>query len=264
MIIPFTKAHGAKNDFVMTWASDLPRCDLRQVAIAICDRHTGVGADGWYIVRPPDEEADASARLFNSDGSEPEMSGNGTRCVAALLIASGHAQGDVTIYTGAGLKHLKTISREENRFDFEMDMGTPRATELETTIDLAVGPLEATLVDAGNPQCVVFVDDFHDGWQSIGAALERHPRFPNRTNVSFVRVIDRNTIDVRFFERGVGETMSSGTGSTGAAAAAIARGLAESPVQVQTPAGSLLLEWRGETAFLAGPAEIIARGEFYL
>jgi diaminopimelate epimerase len=114
----------------------------------------------------------------------------------------------------------------------------------------------------GNPQCVFFVDDFDFGWRELGARIERHPRFPNRTNVSFVKVLDRHTLDVRFFERGAGGTMSSGTGSTGAAAAAMARGLVESPVRVLTPAGPLRLSWKGDEILLAGPAEIVAEGEF--
>jgi len=115
----------------------------------------------------------------------------------------------------------------------------------------------------GNPQCAFLVSDFAFEWQSLGAIVERLPRFPNRTNVSFVRVVDRHTLDVRFFERGAGETMSSGTGSTGAGAAALARGLVESPVRVMTPAGPLELRWQGDDILLAGPAEIVAAGEFY-
>src|SRR5687768_9097290 len=102
MIIPFTKAHGAKNDFLLTWAFEAPLRGWKEIAVAICDRHTGIGADGWYIVRPPDEEADASIRLFNSDGSEAEVSGNGTRCAAAFLIEEGRlpAEGEIVIATG--------------------------------------------------------------------------------------------------------------------------------------------------------------------
>jgi diaminopimelate epimerase len=124
---------------------------------------------------------------------------------------------------------------------------------------------DATILNVGNPQCAIFVgsDHFDFDWATLGARVERLPRFPKRTNVSFVRVLDRHTIEARFFERGAGVTMSSGTGSTGAAAAALARGLVESPVCVQTPAGPLHLRWDGPDVFLAGPAEIVARGEFY-
>lgn len=122
---------------------------------------------------------------------------------------------------------------------------------------------DATILNVGNPQCVFFVEDFDFDWAALGARVERLPRFPQRTNVSFVQAIDRHTIETRFFERGAGVTMSSGTGSTGAGAAAMARGFVDSPVCVRTPAGPLPLRWDGEEILLAGPAEIVARGEFY-
>jgi diaminopimelate epimerase len=130
-------------------------------------------------------------------------------------------------------------------------------------LPLASGPLDVTLVWVGNPQCAVPVDNFDFDWRAMGAEIERHAHFPNRTNVSFLKSVDAHTIDVRFYERGAGETMSSGTGSTGAAAAAVARGMAQSPVQVLTPAGPIDLRLEDD-AFLTGPAEIVAEGEFLL
>lgn len=258
--IPFTKAHGAGNDFLLSWAEQVPEVDLPATARAICDRHTGIGADGWMLVRG------LSIRLFNADGSEPEMSGNGTRCAAALLIDAGKADGDLVITTGAGPKHLRLLERHWRRFLFEMDMGKPRfdPADIRYSLTLHDGPLEVTLLDVGNPQCVVFVDQFPPDWEAIGAEIEGHPHFPKRTNVSFVRAADEHTIDVRFYERGAGVTLSSGTGSTGAAVASILRKLAASPVTVQTPAGeSLRLRW-DNSVYLTGPAEIIGAGEFYL
>jgi diaminopimelate epimerase len=264
MIIPFTKAHGAKNDFLLTWTSEAPTGDLEEIAIAICNRHTGVGADGWMLVEPARGENFPSIRLFNSDGSEPEMSGNGTRCAAALLVQAGHRDPRIPIVTGAGLKWLDLISREGNRFLFEMNMGTPTAIATEP-FEISGQTLDVTILNVGNPQCAVFVDEFPNNWQELGARIECHPRFPNRTNVSFVKRSGDRRIDVRFFERGCGETMSSGTGSTGAAVAAISRGLVQSPVAVDTPAGEMTLEWDGQgDAHLTGPAEIIAKGEFFL
>jgi diaminopimelate epimerase len=259
MIIPFTKAHGARNDFLLTWGGEAPLRDHASIAVAICDRNAGVGGDGWMLVRPPDAEGYASIRLFNSDGSEAEISGNGTRCAAALLVAAGYLDRDVPIVTGAGLKHLRVVAREDNRFVFEMNMGTPKVVALDHDLE----GQRCTILDVGNPQCTFFVDSFAFDWVKRGAYVEQHPYFPNRTNVSFIRVVDRHTIDVRFFERGAGVTMSSGTGSTGAAAAAVARGLVETPVKVLTPAGPLELRWQGDAVFLVGPAEITARGEFY-
>jgi diaminopimelate epimerase len=264
MTIPFTKAHGARNDFLLTWAAEAPRENRESVAVAICDRNTGVGADGWMLVHPPDEEGHASIRLYNSDGSEAEISGNGTRCAAALLISAGHLQREVPIVTGAGLKHLRLLSREDNCFLFEMNMGSPRVTDIRLALNAGGAARDCATLDVGNPQCAVFVENFGFDWRGAGADIESDPRFPNRTNVSFVRAVDRHTIDVRFYERGAGVTMSSGTGSTGAAAAALARGYVESPVKVLTPAGPLDLRWEGTQIFLTGPAEITARGEFYL
>jgi diaminopimelate epimerase len=201
-----------------------------------------------------------SIRLFNADGSEPEISGNGTRCAAAVLLEAGLARDEVRLMTGAGEKHLRLIERNGRRFLFEMNMGLPKyqPDQIRFSLPLKNGPWEVTLVDVGNPQCAVFVDQFPGNWEAIGAEIEAHPFFPKRTNVSFVRVLDQHTIDVRFFERGVGPTLSSGTGTTGAAVAAILRGVARSPVQVS----ALHLRWE-DSVYLTGPAEIVGTGEFY-
>lgn len=251
----------------MTWIADAPASGLPEFARAICDRHTGVGADGWLLVErsPAGAGCDASIRLFNADGSEPELSGNGTRCAAAFLLEAGGAQGPaLRIATGAGLKHLRLIARNGLHFEFEMNMGKPAYTDqgLRLALPLSSGAPDAVELSVGNPQCAVFVENFDFDWRGMGAEIEAHPHFPNRTNVSFVRVSDPHTIDVRFYERGVGETMSSGTGSTGAAAAAILRRRAESPVRVLTPAGPIDLRWEGDL-YLTGPAVLIAGGEFY-
>jgi len=261
VIVPFVKAHGASNDFLLTWRSELPETlAIGETAIAICDRHTGVGADGWMLLDDA-QDADAAIELWNSDGSRSEISGNGTRCAAALLVESGRAGRDVRIKTGAGIKHLKMLERSGETFLFEMNMGRALVEDRESSI---VPGKKSVILNVGNPQCAVLVDDFEFDWRSLGAKLERHPRFPNRTNVSFIRVMDSHTLDVRFYERGAGETMSSGTGSTGAAAAAVALGLASPPLTVQTPAGPLALRWEQDDILLAGPAQIVARGEFIL
>jgi diaminopimelate epimerase len=262
MKIPFTKAHGARNDFLLTWRHQLATelDDVAAAAIAICDRHTGIGADGWLLLSPGAGAAeDAAIELWNSDGSRSEISGNGTRCAAALLVEADAAATDVRIGTGAGLKHLRLLARQGRCFTFEMNMGAAAIEELHASIE----GRDCTILNVGNPQCVFFVENFDFDWQALGASVERHPRFPNRTNVSFVHLVDLHTLDVRFFERGAGETMSSGTGSTGAAAAAIARGLVEPPVRVLTPAGPLTLRWEDRSIFLAGPAELIGSGEFF-
>ena len=265
MIIRYTKAHGARNDFLLTWREGVELADLPAAARAICDRHTGVGADGWLLVDRATAQADGAIVLYNSDGSLAEISGNGTRCAAAFLIEAGLAGEDVKIATGAGVKLLRTLERRGRRFQFDMNMGRPYYSEkdIRFRLELAGGVREVAILNVGNPQCAMFVERFDLDWRTLGREMETHPHFPNRTNVSFVRVADRHTIETRFWERGAGETLSSGTGSTGAAAAAMARGLVESPVTVLTPAGPLEIRQENDDLFLAGPAEIVAAGEFY-
>ncbi len=260
MKIRFTKAHGAGNDFLLVRETELAAADLASVARSICDRTRGVGADGLIVFTGP-----TSIRLFNSDGSEAELSGNGTRCAAAVLIAEGSAGEAMTIETLAGPKHLRLLERDGNRFQFEMDMGRPAYSpkNLNFPLETSAGAKPVSILDVGNPQCALLVDDLNFDWKQLGREIESHPHFPRRTNVSFVHVIDRHTIEARFYERGAGPTLSSGTGSTGAAVAAILSGRVESPVRVITEAGDLNLARQGENVLLRGPAEITARGEYY-
>jgi diaminopimelate epimerase len=268
--IPFTKAHGARNDFLLTWRTDLQAKALQDNALqvnnedypaaarAICDRYTGVGADGWMLV-----DADPPAiELYNSDGSKSEMSGNGTRCAAAFLIREKNLGDRLSIQTGAGLKHLTLLRRSAPEYWFEMDMGTPVFEADRMELALSTGPRDVTVLNVGNPQCAVPVTDFDFDWRAMGREIESHRHFPNKTNVSFVRPVDEHSIEVRFYERGAGETMSSGTGSTGAAAAAVRRGFTTNPVRVLTPAGPLDLRW-DNTLYLTGPAELVVDGTFH-
>src|SRR5690242_10419370 len=144
MKIPYTKAHGAHNDFLLTWRSEAPdsgQHDYAEIARAICERHTGVGADGWMLVDPPhDADAEGTIQLYNSDGSTAEISGNGTRCAAAFLIRHGYAAGLVRVRTGAGVKTLRLLRRGGLRFDFEMNMGSIDVTELRFPLPLSEGP----------------------------------------------------------------------------------------------------------------------------
>jgi len=260
MEIAFTKAHGARNDFLLTWRETLPAAlDLTSAARAICDRHTGVGADGWLLVAGPAAGVHGAIQLLNSDGSRSELSGNGTRCAAAFLIEAGKAADEITIATGAGVKRLRMLDRQGRKFSIEMNMGRPVIEELHANV---VGR-DCVILNIGNPQCAVLVENFDFDWRALGAQLESHTRFPNRTNVSFVRASDLHTIEARFFERGAGETMSSGTGASGAAAAAVARGMAAGPLRIVTPAGPLDLRWQEEEILLTGPAELVATGRFY-
>jgi diaminopimelate epimerase len=261
--IPFAKAHGARNDFLLTWAHEAPQSGLVEAAVALMDRHAGVGGDGWLLVSPPRDGEPAAIRLFNADGSEAEISGNGTRCAAAFLVDSGLGAEEILIRTGAGVKELHLLERKGLWFLFEMNMGEVKTVEIRHPLKLRAETREATLIDPGNPQCALFVEDFEFDWKALGAEIEVHSAFPKRTNVSFIRVVDGETLDVRFFERGAGFTMSSGTGSTGAFAAARARGLVGDKVTVQTLAGDLALRWEDGVVRMQGPAEIVAGGEYY-
>lgn len=265
--LPFTKAEAVGNDFLIVAWDDVAALDLTENALGplaqqLCDRHLGAGADGVEYVFES-EEADAHIRLFNSDASEAEISGNGTRCVAAWLLDGRGNCDEIKLSTAAGVKSLKVLECASPRFLLDMGMGIPtyEESDLERTLQLKNGPQEATVLNVGNPQCILFVNHFGLDWRGLGREIETLPEFPNKTNVSFVRVVDEHKIDVRFWERGAGETLSSGTGSTGAAAAAILTGRVKSPVVVETPAGNMDLRW-DDDLYLRGPARLITRGEY--
>jgi diaminopimelate epimerase len=261
MIIPFTKASACGNDFLVIEGVHAPS-DLFEFSRRLCDRHNGVGADGVEWLFPSlDQDADVHARLINADGSEAEISGNGTRCVAAYLVASG-GQEKLAIRTGAGIKHCQLIAHNDQIFTFEMDMGRPQVGD-DVAITVAFGKVHGTTVSMGNPHFVIFVKAFSPAWQVEGAEIGRHRDFKQGVNVEFVRVVSRNDIEVRLYERGVGETQSSGTGSCASAVAAIALGYVNSPVSVRAPGGTQIVGWDNERVFLRGPAQIICRGEFF-
>ncbi len=259
MNIPFVKASACGNDFLIIEGKDAP-ADMAGFTRRICNRHEGAGADGveWLFPAP---DADIHARLLNADGSEAEISGNGTRCVAAYLCAQQERK-SVVIRTGAGLKSCALTARNNHQFEFEIDMGAPQAAK---SFSLRLGPREVTglPVSMGNPHYVMFVEEFAQDWQGEAAEIGKNPHFPEGTNVELVRVQDKSNIEVRFFERGVGETQSSGTGSSAAAVAAILMRRAASPVRVHAPGGAQTVRWQ-EHLFLRGPAQIICRGEFFL
>jgi diaminopimelate epimerase len=258
MKTPFTKASACGNDFLIIEGVDDP-VDFHEFSRRICDRHNGVGADGveWLFPAP---DADIRAHLINADGSDAEISGNGTRCVAAYMVSKGHA-GRVAVQTGAGVKHCELIARDSNHFEFEMEMGTPQVGDAYS-IQTGFGEVRGTPVSMGNPHFVVFVNTFPPAWQAEGAEIGRHPSFRHGVNVEFVTVQGPNEIDVRFYERGVGETQSSGTGSCASAVAAIAASRVQSPVRVHAQGGTQVVRWAAGSVFLRGPAQLICQGEF--
>jgi diaminopimelate epimerase len=258
-VIPFVKASACGNDFLIVDGAEVAG-DLAAFSRRLCDRHQGVGADGveWLF---PSSDADICARLFNADGSEAEISGNGTRCVAAYLCAE-DAREKVVVRTGAGLKTCTLTSHSEMQYEFEIAMGEPQVgTEL--LVKLASREVRGVPVSMGNPHYVVFVKEFGSGWQAEAAEIGLDRKFKQGINVEMVVAEDKQNVAARFFERGVGETQSSGTGSCAAAVAAIATGKAESPVRVHAPVGTQTVRWQGQV-WLRGPAQLICRGEFFL
>jgi diaminopimelate epimerase len=258
MMVPFVKASACGNDFLIIDGMHVP-AGIAEFTRRICDRHNGVGADGveWLF---PAEDVDIRARLLNADGSEAEISGNGTRCVAAYLAAEQNNKETITVRTGAGVKMCQLTSRSGNQYEFETAMGEPQVGD-EFSLKLAFGNVAGIPVSMGNPHFVVFVPEFAPGWQAEAAEIGRHHDFKHGINVEFVNVKDEHNIEVRFFERGVGETQSSGTGSCASAVAAIHAKRANSPVRVHAPGGTQLVRWEREV-FLRGPAQLICRGEF--
>ena len=257
--IPFIKASACGNDFLIVEGAPVTG-DLAGMSRRLCDRHHGVGADGveWLF---SDDQADTHARLFNADGSEAEISGNGTRCVAAWLCAQSQKK-EVVIRTGAGLKTCRLTGRQGATFEFEADMGEPvvgRESEIEAPGIRARG----MKVSMGNPHFVIFVDGFLEGWQREAALIASQPAFPQGTNVEYVAVRGPKEIEIRLFERGVGETLSSGTGSCAAAVAAIAGQRVSSPVKVIAAGGTQTVRWEGRVS-LTGPATLVCRGEFFV
>ena len=258
-VIPFVKANACGNDFLIIDGSQAP-ADMVAFTRRICDRHQGVGADGveWLF---PAQDADIEARLFNADGSEAEISGNGTRCVAAFL-CSEKAKERFVVRTGAGLKTCTLISRRNGEYEFETAMGVPQVGD-ELSIKLAAREVVGVPVSIGNPHYVIFLGEFNPGWQVDAGEVGCHSYFKQGINVELVVVRDRGNVEARFFERGVGETQSSGTGSCASAVAAIATKRVQSPVRVHAPGGMQTVRWEDQV-FLRGPAELICRGEFFV
>jgi diaminopimelate epimerase len=292
----FIKFHGYGNDYLVFEAERLAPVGWRagferagevgafgEFVRRVCDRHFGAGADGVAVVERLDGggEADFRLRIFNPDGSEAAMSGNGSRCAAACLYFEGlWSDDELRFLTRAGVKLFRLRGREGlARFRFEAEIGRPRfdsaSIPMLTTgplaevrdYALAVGQDESVAVTAlqmCNPNCCVFVEDFEGtDWRRLGRAIESHPSFPERTNVEFIRALDRQNIEARVWERGAGETLSSGTGACAAAVASMAGGRTDRRVSVHMPGGLLEVFWREDgEVLLTGEAEAVYRGEW--
>ena len=276
-MIPFTKAHACGNDFLIVTEDAAAGHDWVTLTRSLCARNTGIGADGveffaWNDIGPSSKSS--RIRLHNADGSIAEISGNGTRCVAAWMAnALGSRPGDdLEIITDAGPRvcHVNAIDTASG-FTLQVSAGMGIPTFAPRTVTLAAGRRVAGAeVNTGNPHFVIVVDnaDFTvDGqsWTALGAEICGHPGFPHQTNVEFVRVVEPTEIEIRIFERGVGPTTSSGTGSSAAATATIALGIAKSPLTVVAPGGAQTVAWDGpgNELTLTGPASLIAQGEAF-
>jgi diaminopimelate epimerase len=272
-LIPFTKAHACGNDFLIVTQEAAADHNWGSLTRSLCARNTGIGADGieFFAWTGPNS---GRIRLHNADGSIAEISGNGTRCVAAWMAESlGSKPGDaLEIATDAGLRvcHVNAVSTAAGfTVDVTTGMGVP--TFAPRTVSLATGRrIEGVEVSTGNPHLVVVVDNANfiiDGqsWAAIGAEICVHPDFPNQTNVEFLRVLSPTEIEIRIFERGVGPTTSSGTGSSATAMAALALNGCVSPLTVLAPGGVQTVTWGGPGSELrlTGPAALIARGEAF-
>jgi diaminopimelate epimerase len=273
----FTKFHGLGNDYLVFESEKMSEVsDLGEFARRICNRHYGAGGDGIAIIgKLKGDEADFSCRIFNPDGSEAGLSGNGTRCAVAYLYYKGvWAKDELLLSTRTGLKRYFLRGRPApGKFLFESELGEPRfdtrsipmsimpPRDEVTLYPLPVDgePVMITAMQMGNPNCCIFVDDFEAlNWRKLGKAIEVHPQFPDRTNVVFVKVIDRALIELRIWERGVGETTASGTCSCAGAVAAMINEKADRDVRVVMEGGEVRIKWRTDgQVVITGTAEVV-------
>ena len=273
----FTKMHGIGNDYIYVNCMDGMDFDPEQTSIALSDRHFGVGSDGMILICPSDK-ADFRMRMFNADGSEGKMCGNGIRCFAKYVYCKGLTDKTViSIETLAGIKTAWLILDGQEVVSIRVDMGSPVLAPSLIPVEFAgermvneaieVGGREwnVTAVSMGNPHCVTYVDDVDSlELERIGPMFEKHPMFPERVNTEFVRKIDDSTVQMRVWERGSGETWACGTGACAVAVASILNGVVSSDsVKVKLRGGDLHIEWNREenTVYMTGPATFVYEGE---
>ena len=278
----FTKFHGLGNDYLVIEAEQLRGIDdLGDFARRICNRHYGAGGDGIAIIsKSQTTDADFNCRIFNPDGSEAGLSGNGTRCAVAYLYYAGFwTNHELRLSTRTGLKrYFLRGQTKPGTYLFESELGRPKFDSpsipmlIKPPLDQVIGyilpvngePVPITAMQMGNPNCCIFVDDFGSlDWRRMGKAIETHPQFPDRTNVVFVRVPGRNLIELRIWERGVGETTASGTCSCAGAVAAMINEKADRDVKVIMEGGEVRIHWRpdGEVV-ITGTAELVYTGDW--
>ena len=272
-MIPFIKAHALGNDFILVENREAVPLNYPGFAQRICDRYFGIGGDGVILWNPAGDIF--KVRIFNQDGSEAECSGNGLRCMAAYLMQSGRwPKDEIRFETVSGLYTLRRVGQE-----YEADMGEPKLAPedipfvpanpvdrvVNYTVSAGAHSFAITACSTGNPHCSLFIDKLDDAYvERIGPLLEGHPAFPNRTNVEFIHVLNDREIEVRFWERGVGYSNASGTGSCGAAVASILNGKTGRKVTVHAKAGKLVVEWPENGRLkLTSTANIVAEGNYW-
>lgn len=280
MAIPYCKFHGFGNEYIVL---ERARIDVAQplgeLALAMCARETGIGADGLAVLEKRGDGADYFCEIVNPDGSTASFSGNGTRCAAAYLYYKKlWTDKRLRLETRSGVKKYELIEKPSAaEYLFEAEIGKPQFSS--DSIPVALAPPRAgvvnepieiegsqylfSAVNVGNPVACVFVDDFDLDWRAIGRAMETHERFPERTNVVFVKITDAENIDIRIWERGAGETSSSGTCSSGAAVMSAFLLKTGRRVNVHAAGGTTEIEWRGDDEIvITGTAELMFCGEW--
>lgn len=276
----FLKMHGLGNDFVFIDhflsqpAPGQAEGDYPELARKLCHRQFGIGGDGMIAVLPSDK-ADARMRIFNLDGSEPEMCGNGIRCFARYVFDQGYVKKNpLTVETLAGILTLELKLEEDKVTGIRVDMGEPILKPELIPVMAEVEPVvkakleaegqefEYTAVSMGNPHCVIFVEDYEAlDFERLGPAIEKHPLFPRKTNVEFIRIDSREELTMKVWERGAGPTLACGTGACASAVAAILNGKSERKVTVHLPGGDLLIEWGEDNrVYMTGPAAYVFKG----
>ena len=273
----FTKLHGCGNDYVYVNLFEDTIENPAELSIEISDRHFGIGSDGLITIGPS-EVADFRMRIYNADGSEAEMCGNGIRCVAKYVYDHKlTTKTEISVESGAGIKYLKLFVEEGKVSQVRVDMGEPILTPdlipvvadgekvIDEEIEVCGKTWKMTCVSMGNPHAVVFVDDVENfELEKYGPHFENHPRFPKRTNTEFVKVISRNEASMRVWERGSAETWACGTGTCATAMACILNGLTDNKVLVHLRGGDLTIEYDEKTnhVFMTGPATEVFNGEY--
>jgi len=259
------KAHAYGNDFLLVPDSETSGRDSAALARAMCQRHTGIGADGLILYTVlPDR---VRMRLHNADGSASEISGNGIRCLAAYALERDLMSGvpahsrDVTIETLSGAKSLHLVEHAGGRWVFRAKMGTPSDIR-QLEVEAAGEKVRVVALSVGNPQCIVLGPLDERRVRTLGPALEHHAAFPHRTNVEFVEIQSKTRIRILIWERGVGPTAASGTGACGSAVAAMIYGGIERDVEVESPGGVQRVEWQDDELYLTGWAEILMEGQW--